>query len=594
MWDAIKRIKKYAVCGVLFTILLLCGACGGGAIPEEKKVTVNFIDNVLCVFSQKTVTTDVGNDITVVLHFRDGTDFSGCSYRDYSVKKTLENTKLTLHNVRYSERVGVSVAVMQASILYQANGGHFYDGREESYFLVGCVLNDSGRTNTQPGTDIMYREDHILTGWNTERDGSGEHVGLGSRVSLEKRECLTLYAEWKKQTAVQNFSYQVQKNGVVLTQYLGEKELDELVIPRMIEGKKVVAIGRRFARGIKIHTLILPETLQTIEESAFYGGFQAEEIYFFDSINSINDMSFGNTCIKTWHINAVRAPRYRDASNSQFAENIDRLMATSESERDRLLFFGGCSMSYGLVSEMISQAFPDYQVLNLGVIGGINAAYQFDIITNYIKEGDVFIHAPEEGSPYQLMALADAEPRIFITVEGNYDLLVHADFSSTNGMFAAFENYNTARDELPETAYEMLPPMYNRFGDYIGKRPFEGIDKSFSDGEYRFDLSLVNDASIAALCDKYDAVRERGAKIYFSFAPFNRNGVALEDWETLEWLTFEAAYREALSARGYEVISQVESYMFPGRFFFDTDYHLNDEGAKIRTRLLIEDLNRVL
>lgn len=60
MWDAIKRIKKYAVCGVLFTILLLCGACGGGAIPEEKKVTVNFIDNVLCVFSQKTVTTDVG------------------------------------------------------------------------------------------------------------------------------------------------------------------------------------------------------------------------------------------------------------------------------------------------------------------------------------------------------------------------------------------------------------------------------------------------------------------------------------------------------------------------------------------------------
>ena len=192
------------------------------------------------------------------------------------------------------------------------------------------------------------------------------------------------------------------------------------------------------------------------------------------------------------------------------------------------------------------------------------------------------------------MALADAEPRIFITVEGNYDLLVHADFSSTNGMFAAFENYNTARDELPETAYEMLPPMYNRFGDYIGKRPFEGIDKSFSDVEYRFDLSLVNDASIAALCDKYDAVRERGAKIYFSFAPFNRNGVALEDWETLEWLVFEAAYREALSARGYEVISQVESYMFPGRFFFDTDYHLNDEGAKIRTRLLIEDLNRVL
>ncbi len=594
MWDIIKRIKKQIVFGVLFTMLLSCCACGGETIPAEKKVTVNFVDNVLCSFSEQTITTDIGEDITVSLNFQDGTDFSSCSYRDYSVKKTLENTKLTLHNVRYSERVSVNASVMQASILYQANGGLFYDGREETYFLVGCVLNDSGRTNTMLGTDLMYKEDCVLTGWNTEKDGSGEHIGLGSRVSLEEKECLTLYAEWKEQTETQNFSYQLREDGVVLTQYLGEKETDELVIPRMIEGKEVVGIERHFARGIKVRTLILPETLRTIEENAFYGGFQAEEIYFFDSINSINDMSFGNTCIKTWHINAVKAPRYRDAPNSQFAENIDRLMATRESERDRLLFFGGCSMSYGLVSEMISEAFPDYQVLNLGVIGGINAAYQFDIITNYIKEGDVFIHAPEEGSPYQLMALDEAEPRIFITVEGNYDLLSLADFSSTNGMFAAFKNYNIARDELPETAYETVPPMYNRFGDYIEERPFEGEDKSFSDGEYQFDLSFVNNASIAALCDKYDAIRERGAEVYFSFAPFNRNGLEIEDLETLDWLTFEMIYKEALFARGYKVISRVEDYMLLGRFFFDTDYHLNDEGAKLRTELLIKDLNKVL
>lgn len=118
--------------------------------------------------------------------------------------------------------------------------------------------------------------------------------------------------------------------------------------------------------------------------------------------------------------------------------------------------------------------------------------------------------------------------------------------------------------------------------------------KSFSDGEYQFDLSFVNNASIAALCDKYDAIRERGAEVYFSFAPFNRNGLEIEDLETLDWLTFEMIYKEALFARGYKVISRVEDYMLLGRFFFDTDYHLNDEGAKLRTELLIKDLNKVL
>ncbi|MFQ9738000.1 MAG: hypothetical protein ACLR06_09875 [Christensenellaceae bacterium] len=65
-------------------------------------------------------------------------------------------------------------------------------------------------------------------------------------------------------------------------------------------------------------------------------------------------------------------------------------MATGESERDRLLFFGGCSMSYGLVSEMISQAFPDYQVLNLGVIGELMPLIS-SILSRIILKKETFL-----------------------------------------------------------------------------------------------------------------------------------------------------------------------------------------------------------
>lgn len=41
---------------------------------------------------------------------------------------------------------------------------------------------------------------------------------------------------------------------------------------------------------------------------------------------------------------------------------------------------------------------------------------------------------------------------------------------------------------------------------------------------------------------------------------------------------------------GYEAISDVEEYMFPGRYFYDSDYHLNDLGAALRTERLLADL----
>ncbi len=41
---------------------------------------------------------------------------------------------------------------------------------------------------------------------------------------------------------------------------------------------------------------------------------------------------------------------------------------------------------------------------------------------------------------------------------------------------------------------------------------------------------------------------------------------------------------------GYVPIYKVEDYMYKGRYFFDSDYHLNDLVAALRTEQLIKDL----
>ena len=45
-----------------------------------------------------------------------------------------------------------------------------------------------------------------------------------------------------------------------------------------------------------------------------------------------------------------------------------------------------------------------------------------------------------------------------------------------------------------------------------------------------------------------------------------------------------------LAERGYAPISDYIDYLWPGRFFYDSDYHLNDLGAIFRTERLLLDM----
>ena len=98
---------------------------------------------------------------------------------------------------------------------------------------------------------------------------------------------------------------------------------------------------------------------------------------------------------------------------------------------------------------------------------------------------------------------------------------------------------------------------------------------------------------MARLNEKYDRIAEKGATVFFSFAPINRNSVPEEEQAAKSWEQFERNVRNGLNSR-HTVISSVEDYMMPGQYFFDTDYHLTDEGAAIRTQMLIADIKAAL
>lgn len=318
------------------------------------------------------------------------------------------------------------------------------------------------------------------------------------------------------------------------------------------------------------------------------------ELYFSDNIEDIDEKAFPYN-IKTLHINAVREPCFQAVNNSTiFSDNMDRLILNAD--KKKLIFFSGCSFAYGVCSDAVNDVYgDDYVVFNMGMNGDINAAFQMDIMVNYIGKDDVFVHAPEEMSPSQLMFSYFVNNIMFIMVEGNYDLLSLADFSDNGGVLRAFFDYIELKDEMEPCSYsDGRYEDFNIYGDYIYERPYDEStenerDVTYSDNAYCYAPELLTDSGIEKLVGYYDAIEAKGGKVYLSYAPVNisaRGGTEIEE----KGYEFAEKFEGMLSVYGYEFISEVEDYMFLGRYFYDSDYHLNDLGASLRTERLISDL----
>ena len=164
-------------------------------------------------------------------------------------------------------------------------------------------------------------------------------------------------------------------------------------------------------------------------------------------------------------------------------------------------------------------------------------------------------------------------------------------------MAEAYNVYVSFRAEEEECDYSDYPGWFNNYGDYAGERPYDEQDDASRDVAYSqgwgFDIELLNEETAATLNEIYQKFRERGAEVYFSWAPINEQSDGNEDiYAAAE--EFQARLKELFEPYDIKIISEVTDYIWPGRYFYDTDYHLNDMGALLRTEQLEGDIKAAL
>ncbi|MCD8295365.1 MAG: leucine-rich repeat domain-containing protein [Clostridia bacterium] len=597
---------------------ILACSCSEEEFIRKSTVTVTLVDGDGYTAEESQIKVSRGEDAVFRLIMEEGMHAVSCSYEDSEIAEEEDCTLVLLYSVMYPSRVSVETRKNTDSsesdnpgefnpddsgesddpdklqgciITYDINGGEFADGSSATTYTVS-MLPTHKRINTSTAYGIIFKEGCTQTGWNTEPDGSGEHIGLGSRVTFE--EGLVLYAEWAEWTSSSKFKYETETSGnISITGYSGSKDTDAIIVPGEIDGITVDRIGAGFAENVTADYLILPASIEKIEKESF-ANCTLNNIFFSDTLEHVYNASFDSCIVHSVHINAVRSPAHlADNDNTRFADDIDNIILYDG--KPRLLFYAGCSMPYGLKSELVQEAYPQYQVLDLGVMAGTNAYFQMQIISRFLLDGDVFVHAPEGGSPYQIMSAVDTDSRVFTLVEGNYDLLSYADVADMELFWQSYAAFIASREKMDPVTYEDTLSTYNDYGDIIIERPYDENmeDKSLDNNEIMYLPELLTDEAFERLSGLYKEYTEKGVRVLFSFNPFNSASLFDNDRQNRA-KRFETYFLEHQNKGSYEVISQLYSYIYSTKYFYDTDYHLNDEGARVRTLQLIQDLSGVL
>jgi hypothetical protein len=169
-----------------------------------------------------------------------------------------------------------------------------------------------------------------------------------------------------------------------------------------------------------------------------------------------------------------------------------------------------------------------------------------------------------------------------------------------------FDNYSETLAHLPKYLSVSLSRAFNK----TGKISPEGIYRSDSFNEYG-DISYPREYNVMAAGydlnqtvsltpDIYDHefidyvneyitdVKKAGGTVYYTFCPINESALA----EDTDEETVAEFYRFVLENIHCPVISDPNSLILDDVYFYDTNFHLNDVGAKVRTARLIEDIYR--
>ena len=517
-------------------------------------------------------------------------------------------------------RINVYGNYRERGVTYYANGGTVAGNGSETLFVKPDTSFYTA-PNSLGDLGTFIRPGYALLCYNTEADGSGTSYGLGSKVVLDEDGCLDLYCIWAEYSPVSSFSVtevttyrgQTRMDGYAITSYTGDHST--VVIPETINGKPVVQINAgAFSSRTNMQTIHLTRNLVTVEAGAFSGCTALKTMYFSDGIYSIPDAAFDAATLaslRDLRVNAVTAPRHSYDYNGMYRVKFDRLVSV---DGNRIIVVSGSSSLQGLATEYMEALLDrEYTFVEYGTVRTTCNMFYMEAILPYINETDIVIWGPENSIAQMGSNLITW--KLWRDTESVYNLWWQVDLRHYDNVFDGYSDFQADRADRREGTYEDTFGYNGQYFDRFGDLQADGRDQYGAADVGRGSMEITLDRTVQDLAEsggdknpyvdftspKYadfvndciDAVKAKGAPVYFTFAPMNTNCLTASAKTPAAQAAYDAIIAETYSSLT-GILSSSSDAVYAPKYIQDSGFHLNDYGRALRTYRMYRDLCPIL
>ena len=281
--------------------------------------------------------------------------------------------------------------------------------------------------------------------------------------------------------------------------------------------------------------------------------------------------------------------QYGETYYAALPKQYDRLCSVEE---PKVIVVGGSNVAFGLDSELFEELYGRPSVA-FGLYGSFGVKVMMDWSKANINSGDIVVLAPELST--DALSLYFGAESVLKATEGRFDILSKISFDNIGDIlgaswgFASTKLKNSRSEEGFDIEGVYRNSAVNAYGE-IDKEAFprEGniLATGYLSEPVTYDPSNISDEFIDYVNDYTAYCQFRGATVYYSFSPVNERAVnPMTMYE--DTANYYMYLREKLDC---EVISNPSDYIYDYRYFYDTNFHLNDSGVVLRTAQLVRDL----
>ena len=276
----------------------------------------------------------------------------------------------------------------------------------------------------------------------------------------------------------------------------------------------------------------------------------------------------------------------KTAKSSLLTVQRSKLIRLQEIKGPRVILVGGSGLGQGMATADFAAQIKR-PVYNMGVHAGLGLVYQMSAVLPLLHQGDLVVLVPEYANFQGLHCYGDMElisllvdilpeQRNYITI-GHWmrlsDLILQYGAIKLRNLFVS-----RGPDRNPSG-------WYDDFGDQFWPRNCDAAEhrslppaKVLSSSDFTPDiLFVIND-----FCSQ---ANEKGTRVVLLPPAYLKS-------DYVRQREFIQAAAAALAQNGTPFIAPPERYALKDHYFFDTHYHLNLAGRKVRSGLMAEDIFR--